>query len=290
MATGHGPLGHRALHRAPPARHRRIVLHAGVRHRRPGGGPDGPCGAAWRRSSRRWSSARSWGRCRARSRAARLGFRLTYLIGALVLVISASLLQWGMPSPPPGAARGGREPADADPGHRHRGGPRPRGLVPGDVPGGGPPQRAARARRGHGRRGGGERSPDLRRRRGGGGGRPGGADPRRADLGAAPPGGAARGLVGRAGAARHHAVVLGLRRAARRAVPGDRSVLPADGGPGRAARRRRARSGSSTPRAWARASSVRWWPPRVLATGSPGLLYATLGAAGIATVLLLRRA
>jgi DHA1 family multidrug resistance protein-like MFS transporter len=32
--------------------------------------------------------------------AARLGFRLTYLIGALVLVISASLLQWGMPSPP----------------------------------------------------------------------------------------------------------------------------------------------------------------------------------------------
>jgi MFS family permease len=33
--------------------------------------------------------------------AARLGFRLTYLIGALVLVISASLLQWGMPSPPP---------------------------------------------------------------------------------------------------------------------------------------------------------------------------------------------
>jgi DHA1 family multidrug resistance protein-like MFS transporter len=33
--------------------------------------------------------------------AARLGFRLTYLIGALVLVISASLLQWGMASPPP---------------------------------------------------------------------------------------------------------------------------------------------------------------------------------------------
>jgi DHA1 family multidrug resistance protein-like MFS transporter len=33
--------------------------------------------------------------------AARLGFRLTYLIGALVLVISASLLQWGMPSLPP---------------------------------------------------------------------------------------------------------------------------------------------------------------------------------------------
>jgi len=31
--------------------------------------------------------------------AARLGFRLTYLIGALVLVISASLLQWGMSSP-----------------------------------------------------------------------------------------------------------------------------------------------------------------------------------------------
>jgi DHA1 family multidrug resistance protein-like MFS transporter len=33
--------------------------------------------------------------------AARLGFRLTYLIGALVLVVSASLLQWGMPSPSP---------------------------------------------------------------------------------------------------------------------------------------------------------------------------------------------
>jgi MFS family permease len=33
--------------------------------------------------------------------AARLGFRLTYLIGALVLVISASLLQWGMASPLP---------------------------------------------------------------------------------------------------------------------------------------------------------------------------------------------
>ncbi|HEY7139431.1 MAG TPA: MFS transporter [Methylomirabilota bacterium] len=33
--------------------------------------------------------------------AARLGFRMTYLIGALVLVVSASLLQWGMPSPPP---------------------------------------------------------------------------------------------------------------------------------------------------------------------------------------------
>jgi DHA1 family multidrug resistance protein-like MFS transporter len=33
--------------------------------------------------------------------AARLGFRLTYLIGALILVLSASLLQWGMPSPPP---------------------------------------------------------------------------------------------------------------------------------------------------------------------------------------------
>jgi MFS family permease len=32
--------------------------------------------------------------------AARLGFRLTYLIGALVLAISASLLQWGMASPP----------------------------------------------------------------------------------------------------------------------------------------------------------------------------------------------
>ena len=32
---------------------------------------------------------------------ARLGFRLTYLIGAIVLVFSASLLQWGMPSPPP---------------------------------------------------------------------------------------------------------------------------------------------------------------------------------------------
>jgi DHA1 family multidrug resistance protein-like MFS transporter len=32
--------------------------------------------------------------------AARLGFRLTYLIGALVLVVSASLLQWGMASPP----------------------------------------------------------------------------------------------------------------------------------------------------------------------------------------------
>lgn len=31
--------------------------------------------------------------------AARLGFRLTYLIGALVLVFSASLLQWGMSSP-----------------------------------------------------------------------------------------------------------------------------------------------------------------------------------------------
>jgi DHA1 family multidrug resistance protein-like MFS transporter len=42
--------------------------------------------------------------------AARLGFRLTYLIGALVLVISASLLQWGMPSLPPRArdAAGGR--------------------------------------------------------------------------------------------------------------------------------------------------------------------------------------
>ena len=33
--------------------------------------------------------------------AARLGFQLTYLIGALVLVLSASLLQWGMASPPP---------------------------------------------------------------------------------------------------------------------------------------------------------------------------------------------
>src|SRR5262245_48650528 len=33
--------------------------------------------------------------------AARLGFRLTYLIGALVLVASASLLQWGMPASPP---------------------------------------------------------------------------------------------------------------------------------------------------------------------------------------------
>jgi MFS family permease len=33
--------------------------------------------------------------------AARLGFQLTYLIGALVLVSSASLLQWGMSSPPP---------------------------------------------------------------------------------------------------------------------------------------------------------------------------------------------
>jgi predicted MFS family arabinose efflux permease len=33
--------------------------------------------------------------------AARLGFRLTYLIGALVLVISAAILQWGLPSPPP---------------------------------------------------------------------------------------------------------------------------------------------------------------------------------------------
>ena len=42
--------------------------------------------------------------------AARLGFRLTYLIGALVLVISASLLQWGMPSPPsvPREAAAGR--------------------------------------------------------------------------------------------------------------------------------------------------------------------------------------
>jgi DHA1 family multidrug resistance protein-like MFS transporter len=33
--------------------------------------------------------------------AARLGFRLTYLIGALVLVTSAALLQWGMRVPPP---------------------------------------------------------------------------------------------------------------------------------------------------------------------------------------------
>jgi DHA1 family multidrug resistance protein-like MFS transporter len=33
--------------------------------------------------------------------AARLGFRLTYIAGAVVLVISAALLQWGMPSPPP---------------------------------------------------------------------------------------------------------------------------------------------------------------------------------------------
>jgi MFS family permease len=33
--------------------------------------------------------------------AARLGFRLTYFIGALVLVTSAALLQWGMPGPPP---------------------------------------------------------------------------------------------------------------------------------------------------------------------------------------------
>ena len=33
--------------------------------------------------------------------ATRLGFQLTYLIGALVLAISASLLQWGMRSPPP---------------------------------------------------------------------------------------------------------------------------------------------------------------------------------------------
>jgi DHA1 family multidrug resistance protein-like MFS transporter len=33
--------------------------------------------------------------------AARLGFRLTYLIGALVLVSSAALLQWGMKSAPP---------------------------------------------------------------------------------------------------------------------------------------------------------------------------------------------
>lgn len=32
--------------------------------------------------------------------AARLGFRPTYIAGALVLVISAALLQWGMPSPP----------------------------------------------------------------------------------------------------------------------------------------------------------------------------------------------
>src|SRR5262245_32942938 len=42
--------------------------------------------------------------------AARLGFRLTYMIGALVLVISASLLQWGMPSPPavPREAAAGR--------------------------------------------------------------------------------------------------------------------------------------------------------------------------------------
>jgi MFS family permease len=42
--------------------------------------------------------------------AARLGFRLTYMIGALVLVISASLLQWGMPSAPPVSreAAGGR--------------------------------------------------------------------------------------------------------------------------------------------------------------------------------------
>jgi DHA1 family multidrug resistance protein-like MFS transporter len=42
--------------------------------------------------------------------AARLGFRLTYLIGALVLVISASLLQWGMPSSPttPREAAAGR--------------------------------------------------------------------------------------------------------------------------------------------------------------------------------------
>ena len=52
--------------------------------------------------------------------AARLGFRLTYLIGALVLVISAALLQWGMPSPPPVAARGGRAPADADARDRDR--------------------------------------------------------------------------------------------------------------------------------------------------------------------------
>jgi MFS transporter, DHA1 family, multidrug resistance protein len=46
--------------------------------------------------------------------AARLGFRLTYMIGALVLVISASLLQWGMPSAPPvsrEAAGGRRMPA-----------------------------------------------------------------------------------------------------------------------------------------------------------------------------------
>lgn len=38
---------------------------------------------------------------------ARLGFRLTYLIGAIVLVVSASLLQWGMPSPPPVAREAG---------------------------------------------------------------------------------------------------------------------------------------------------------------------------------------
>jgi MFS family permease len=42
--------------------------------------------------------------------AARLGFRLTYLIGALVLVTSASLLQWGMsmPSPVPRDVAAGR--------------------------------------------------------------------------------------------------------------------------------------------------------------------------------------
>src|SRR5262245_62657255 len=42
--------------------------------------------------------------------AARLGFRLTYLIGALVLVVSASLLQWGMRVPPPVAREAAAEP------------------------------------------------------------------------------------------------------------------------------------------------------------------------------------
>src|SRR6185295_17508962 len=44
----HGALGDRAVHRAARARNRRLLLHAGLRHRRPGDERDDDAASTWR--------------------------------------------------------------------------------------------------------------------------------------------------------------------------------------------------------------------------------------------------